>query len=203
MVPSKTPSTIYDSGNFSQKTLLFQWYIALLSISSCPPLLWARSAQMLPKCFPNVSQMPPKCLPNPSQMPLRCLSDDSQMSPRSQMPRRCLPSLAPLLSSPWFYSIDITHGSQMYPKWWYGVMMIYDMMFSPPWFFFIDFSSMILQVGSKKTCLGSRAGVIYIYIYILDPHMSPYGDSEVVQSKVRRSSANSNVFMYVCTYVRK
>ena len=32
--------------------------------------------------------------------------------------------------------------------------------------------------------------------------MSPYGDCEVVQSKVRSSSANSNVFMYACTYVR-
>ena len=32
--------------------------------------------------------------------------------------------------------------------------------------------------------------------------MSPYGDCEVVQSKVRSSSAKSNVFMYACTYVR-
>ena len=32
--------------------------------------------------------------------------------------------------------------------------------------------------------------------------MSPYGDCEVLQSKVRSSSANSNVFMYACTYVR-
>ena len=32
--------------------------------------------------------------------------------------------------------------------------------------------------------------------------MSPYGDSEVVHSQVRSSSANSNVFMYACTYVR-
>ena len=32
--------------------------------------------------------------------------------------------------------------------------------------------------------------------------MSPYGDCEVVQSKVRSSSANSNVFMYACTYAR-
>ena len=32
--------------------------------------------------------------------------------------------------------------------------------------------------------------------------MSPYGDGEVLQSKVRSSSANSNVFMYACTYVR-
>ena len=31
--------------------------------------------------------------------------------------------------------------------------------------------------------------------------MAPYGAGEVVQSKVRSSSANSNVFMYACTYV--
>ena len=46
-----------------------------------------------------------------------------------------------------------------------------------------------------------RDPVPYIYIYILDPYMSPYGDCEVVQSKVQSSSANSNVFMYACTYV--
>ena len=32
--------------------------------------------------------------------------------------------------------------------------------------------------------------------------MSPYGDCEVVQSKVRSSSATSNVLMYACTYER-
>ena len=47
-----------------------------------------------------------------------------------------------------------------------------------------------------------NAYCLYIYIYILDPHMSPSGDCEVLQSKVRSSSANSNVFMYACTYVR-
>ena len=156
MVPSKTPSKIAVSGNFCQKTLLFQWNIAFLSISSCPPLLWARSAQMPPKCLPNVSQMPPKCLPNASQMPLRCLSDDSQMPSRSQMPLRCLPSLATLLSPPWFYSIDLIL------PWWQTTILI-SMMFSPIWFFFIDLSSMILQVGSETTCLGSRAGVILAY----------------------------------------
>ena len=161
MVPSKTPSKIDDSGNFCQKTLLFQWYIALLSISSCPPLLWARSAQMPPKCLQNVSQMPPKCLPNASQMPLRCLSDDSQMPSRSQMPLRCLPSLATLLSPPWFYSIDLIL------PWWQKTILI-SMMFSPIWFFFIDLSSMILQVGSEKPVWGLVLGslVIYIYIYI-------------------------------------
>ena len=32
--------------------------------------------------------------------------------------------------------------------------------------------------------------------------MSPSGDCEVLQSKVRSSAANSNVFVYACTYVR-
>ena len=82
MVPSKTLSKIDDSGNFSQKTLLFQWYIALLSISSCPPLLWARSPQMPP----NASQMSPKCFPDASKMPLRWLSDAFQIPDASQMP---------------------------------------------------------------------------------------------------------------------
>ena len=161
MVPSKTPRKIDDSGNFCQKTLLFQWYIALLSISSCPPLLWARSAQMPPKCLPKVSQMPPKCLPNASQMPLRCLSDDSQMPSRSQMPLRCLPSLATLLSPPWFYSIDL-----ILP--WLPKTILISMMFSPIWFFFIDLSSMILQVGSEKPVWGLVLGsYVYVYIYIL------------------------------------
>ena len=139
MVPSQTPRQIAVWGKFCQNTLCFQWNIALLSISSCPPLLWAGSAQMPPKCFPNASQMP-----------LRCLSDDSQMPSRSQMPLRCLPSLAPLLSPPWFYSIDLNL------PWWQKTILI-SMMFSPIWFFFIDLSFSWF----RKTCLGSRAGVIW------------------------------------------
>ena len=159
MVPSKTPRQIAVSGNFCQKTLLFQWNIVLLWISSCPPLLWARSPQMPPKCLPDASQMPPRCFPDASKMPLRCLSDDSQMPSRSQMPLRCLPSLAPLLSPPWFYSIDLTL------PWWEKTVLIW-MMFSPPWFFFIDLSSMILQVGSEKHVWGLVLGSFIIFIQL-------------------------------------
>ena len=162
MVPSKTPREIYDSGKFCQKTLLFPWYIALLSISSCPPLLWARSAQMPPKCLPNVSQMPPKCLPNASQMPLRCLSDDSQMPSRSQMPLRCLSDASQVLlhcfllhdSTP---SISLFHDDKT-QFWYQWCFLLYDSssLTSLPWFF---------KLVQKKPVWGLVLGS-YIRVYI-------------------------------------
>ena len=152
MVPSTTPRKNIVSGKFCQKPLfLFQWNIALLSISSCPPLLWARSPQMLPKCLPNVSQM----LPSASKMPLRWLSDAFQIPDASQMPPKSC-SIA-------FSSMILLHRSHssMMTKDSSDMNDVFSSMILFHWPLFHDSSSWF-----RKTCLGSRAGVIYIYIYI-------------------------------------
>ena len=153
MVPSKTLWKTLFFGNFCRKTLLFQWNIALLSISSCPPLLWARSAQMPPKCLPNVSQMFPKCFPDASKMPLRWLSDAFQIPDAFQMPPKSC-SIA-------FSSMILLHRSHssMMTKDSSDMNDVFSSMIFIHWPLFHDSSSWFI-----KLCLGSRVGS-YIYIY--------------------------------------
>ena len=147
MVPSKTPRKIDDSGKFCQNTLFFFNEI-LLSYQF--PLVRPSCELGLPKCLPNASQMSPKCFPDASKMRLRWVSDASQIPDASKKPTKCFP--------------NVSQMGPKYPKWWYDVMMIYDMMFPLPRFLFIDLSSMILQVGSEKPVWGLVLGS-YIYIY--------------------------------------
>ena len=73
-------------GTFVKEPCFFNDILLSYQFPFVRPLLWARSAQMHPKCLPNVSQMSPKCFPDASKMPLRWLSDAFQIPDASQMP---------------------------------------------------------------------------------------------------------------------
>ena len=169
MVPSKTHSKIAVSGKFCKNTLFFQWNIALLSISSCPPLLWARSAQMPPKCLPNASQMSSKCLPDASKMPLRWLSDAFQIPDASQMPpKSCYIAFSSMILLHRCHSSMMTKDNS-------DMNDVFSYMILLHWPLFHDSSSWF-----RKTCLGSRAGVMciqlinwtHLNIHYTPPHIS-------------------------------
>ena len=110
----------------------------------------------LPKCLPNASQMSPKCFPDASKMPLRWLSDAFQIPDASQMPPKSC-SIA-------FSSMILLHRSHsaMMTKDSSDMNDVFSSMILLHWPLFHDSSSWF-----RKTCLGSRAGVILIS-YLLD-----------------------------------
>ena len=100
---------------------------------------WSSMAAWSPRCLPDASQMPSRCLPDASQMPRRCLSDASSLNDFFSM---ILFSMIPPQGS-LLYHRSSNKSPSMIPL---------------DWFLFHDSSNGF----TKKLCLGSRAGVIFI-----------------------------------------